>query len=78
MLELHCAETHNLCLTALRHVFKQPLVEQFQKVMHSACQVADSVPDDSSPNADAGMFVIPVFMDSIRIISSPEVTAFYD
>jgi hypothetical protein len=41
----------------------------------SACQVADrdhdSVPDDTSPNAEADL--MPTFVDSMRIFPCPEV-----
>jgi hypothetical protein len=45
--------------------------------VQSACQVAaanDSVPDDSSPNADAEAGLIPTLADSTWIIPRPEAT----
>jgi hypothetical protein len=35
----------------------------------------NSVPDDSSPNADIEVGVIPMFANSMRIIPCPQVTA---
>jgi hypothetical protein len=63
----------NLCLTAGGTSSSCPS----RTVEQSACQhieTYDSVPDTSSPNADAEAVLIPMFMDSMIIIWYTEVT----
>jgi hypothetical protein len=81
VLELHRGGTTTSASQLEAHLQVAP-EEQFQENHdineHSTCQVADkihdNVPDDTSPNVDAGVDVIPTFKDSMRIMMCPEVT----
>jgi hypothetical protein len=79
-LELRYAEPTSSALL-LETRFQAAPVEQFQEnndiFEKSACQIADgahdNVPDDTSPDADTEVYLIPTFAHSMKIILCPEV-----
>jgi hypothetical protein len=84
-MDLRHAETTTSASQLEAHLQAAP-VEQFPEnhdiIEQPACQVADgahnNVPDNTSPNTDAEADLIPMFVDSIRIIPCPEVTVVND